>query len=81
MNWQLIKENVLGRFSVVSLHELDYAKALEQSVANGIEGGRVYDALLLAAAEKSGADRIYAFNVAQFREIVGEELRKRIVAP
>jgi hypothetical protein len=37
--------------------------------------------MLLAAAEKSGAERIYTFNVSHLQNMAEESLRKRIVAP
>ncbi len=47
----------------------------------GVEGGKNYDALLLAAGRKSGADRIYTTNVRHFHSLADEELRARIMAP
>ncbi len=79
--WQLINENVVKHFSVVALTPKDYARTLEKASANGVEGGRVYDALLLCAAAKSSAERIYTFNVGHFQNMADEPLRKRIVAP
>src|SRR5258708_40153168 len=57
--WQLISENVLKDFTVVSLTSKQYADALANASANGVEGGKTYDALILAAAAKSGAERAY----------------------
>ena len=54
--WQLIAENVLKDFSVVSLSSKEYADTLANAATNGVEGGQTYDALLLAAAAKSGAE-------------------------
>ena len=48
--------------------------------AKGIVGGVVYDALLLACAEKSECDRIYTYNVADFRRLA-PRLEKIITAP
>jgi predicted nucleic acid-binding protein len=78
--WQLL-ENLLGSFSVISPGQKDYEKSLEESARNGVEGGRIYDTLLLAAAAKAGAERIYTFNVSHFQELASEELKKPIVAP
>jgi predicted nucleic acid-binding protein len=79
--WQLINENVVKNFSLVSLSARDYAKALESAAQNGVVGGQVYDALLLAAAGKSGAERIYTFNVNHFKNLADEALQKIITAP
>lgn len=79
--WQLLKENVVKTFCVTALSPKDYARTLEEASANGVEGGRIYDALLLAAAAKSNAERIYTFNVSHFQNMAEEPMRKRIVAP
>jgi predicted nucleic acid-binding protein len=79
--WQLISDNVVKNFSLIALSAKEYTKTLEDAVANNVEGGKIYDALLLAAAVKGRAERIYTFNVAHFQSMAAVELRKRIVAP
>ena len=79
--WQLIAENVLKDFTVVGLSSKDYADTLASAARNGVEGGKTYDALLLAAAAKSGAERIYTTNVRHFQSLADDELRPRIAAP
>ena len=79
--WQLISENVLKDFSIVSLNSKEYAETLAKAAAHGVEGGKTYDALLLAAAAKSGADRIYTTNVRHFQSLADEPLRARIASP
>ena len=68
-------------FSVVPLSARDYRKTLEDAAAQGVVGGKVYDALLLAAARKSEATRIYTFNVSHFQSLADGDLRQRIVSP
>jgi predicted nucleic acid-binding protein len=79
--WQLITENVLQDFTIVSLSSKEYVATLRNAAKNGVEGGKTYDALLLAAAAKSGAERIYTTNVHHFQNLAEDELRQRIVAP
>ncbi len=79
--WQLISENVVNNFTIVTLTPKDYAQTLEKAAADGVEGGGTYDALLLAAAVKSGAERIYTTNVRHFQSLADERVRKAIVAP
>lgn len=81
MAWQLISQNVVKHFTSVSLTAKEYADTLERAAEYGVEGGRTYDALLLAAAAKSGIDRIYTTNVRHFQSLADEKLRARIVAP
>src|SRR3954447_15261244 len=65
--WQLVTENVLKDFTVVSLSSKEYIETLTRAAKEGIEGGKTYDALTLAAAAKSGVDRIYTTNVRHFQ--------------
>jgi len=81
MAWQLISENVMKNFAIVTLTAKEYAETLQKAAADGVEGGRTYDALILAAAAKSGADRIYTTNVRHFQSLADDKLRGRIVAP
>ena len=43
-------------------------------------GGKVYDALLIECARHSQADRIYTFNLGDFRRLA-PDLAERMVAP
>jgi len=79
--WQLISENILKNFTVITLTAKEYSDTLESAAANGVDGGRTYDALLLTAAAKSNADRIYTFNLSHFQALAGDRLRARITAP
>jgi predicted nucleic acid-binding protein len=47
---------------------------------NNVVGGKAYDALHLACAEKCGADRIYTFNVPDFMPLAGH-MAGKITAP
>jgi len=79
--WQLISENILKSFTIVGITPKEYADTLEKAAANGVEGGKTYDALVLAAAAKSGAERIYTTNVRHFQSLADDRLRARIAAP
>jgi predicted nucleic acid-binding protein len=79
--WQLISENVIKTFRIVSLTAKEYAATSESAAANGVEGGKTYDLLLLTAAAKSGAERIYTGNARHFLMLAPENLRTRIVSP
>jgi len=79
--WQLIAENVLKDFTIVSLTAKEYADTIEKAAMAGVEGDKTYDALLLAAAVKSGAERIYTGNLRHFQALAEEDLRKKIVSP
>lgn len=42
---------------------------------------KAYDALLLACAARSGAERIYTFNLGDFRGLAPAELQTRSCSP
>lgn len=76
----LISENILKHFSVTTLTGKEYGELAQKLGRDGIIGGRSYDLLHLNCAEKSGAERIYTFNVDHFAGLA-PHLRNRIVAP
>ncbi len=79
--WQLLSENVIKGFSVVALSAREYSDTLEKASTDGVEGGKAYDALLLAAAIKCEAEKIYTINVRHFQSMAGDSVRPRIVSP
>jgi predicted nucleic acid-binding protein len=65
----LFVEEVRERLTVISLTEAEYFSTIKKTAEAGFRGGRVYDALLLACAEKSGADEIYTWNLKHFQAL------------
>jgi len=47
----------------------------------GWTGGRIHDAMHLRCAQKAQCDRIYTFNVKDFRTLAAPEMLSRIAAP
>lgn len=79
--WRQMEKNVLGHFSVITLTAKEYTDTLRRLAENKIPGGQTYDAILLKAAEKSGAERILTFNVRHFQALAPPSLAARIFAP
>jgi predicted nucleic acid-binding protein len=77
---RLIADNVTKHFTVVAFTAREYGDLIVKLGQNNIIGGRVYDFLHLGCAEKSGAERIYTFNVSHFQEL-GPHLADKITAP
>src|SRR5207253_8047204 len=71
----LIEANVATKLTAISLTSKEYTELVLRLGKEGIIGGQVYDALHLACARKSGADRIYSFNARHFQLIAPEALR------
>lgn len=77
---RIVTENILPNFEVVSLARKDYIEALKVVAERGWGGAKIYDALLLGCAVRSGVDRIYTFNLKDFRELACG-LEEKICAP
>jgi predicted nucleic acid-binding protein len=74
-------ESVLGRAGVVALTPRDYRETVRECARSGWGGGAVYDALHIRAARKGACERLYTFNLRQFRGMAAEDFRAKIVSP
>jgi len=76
----IIAANIRPHFqpapATVEMHE----RAVEACLSQGVGGGKIYDALLIECARYSQADRIYTFNLNDFRRLA-PDLVDRIAAP
>ncbi len=78
---RIVRDNILKHFALVPAGQDEYLQALTAVQDNGWSGAKIYDALLLACAARSGAERIYTFNLGDFRAFAPAELQARICAP
>lgn len=76
----IIATNIQPHFQVVALTPEMYERAVETCARRGLGDGTVYDALLIECARHSEADRIYTFNLGDFRRLA-PDLAGRIAAP
>jgi predicted nucleic acid-binding protein len=76
-----ITENVVTHFHIASLSGHDYAALVKEAALTGIQGGAIYDAVLLKTASKAGVDRIYTLNVKHFQAVAAKDLTAIISAP
>jgi predicted nucleic acid-binding protein len=76
-----IEENVLEYFKISSLTGSDYAALLREAALAGIQGGTIYDALLLASARKANPDRIYTLNLNHFLAVAPRNLGAKLAFP
>ena len=58
--------SIRERLSIVALDGDEYADALAASVARGIVGGGIYDAMLAHCAIKARVEAIYSWNVRHY---------------
>ena len=78
---RIVTGNILPHFKIVTLAQEDYKAVLKDMGIQGIPGARIYDALLLRCASKCDAERIYTFNLEDFKQLAPEPLRGKISAP
>lgn len=79
--WELLWRNVVATCTLVALSGKEYGACIKEAALGGVEGGRVYDALILAAARKAEAQRIYTLNLKHFVALAPPELKSRVLAP
>jgi predicted nucleic acid-binding protein len=79
--WQLLEESILAHVQVVALNPAEYRQEIHACSGKGWIGGAVYDALHIHAAQAAGCERLYTFNLREFRSLAPEEFRHKIAAP
>ena len=67
--WRLIHEDVEAIASIVSLSTSEYFAVVRRMNDLGLSGGAIYDAIIVKAAQKGGANRVFTFNVSDFKRI------------
>lgn len=78
---RIVSENLLPFFEVVSLSKQDYLDALNTMSSGGWSGAKVYDVLLLRCAVMCDVERIYTFNLGDFRQLAPAVLQEKICTP
>jgi predicted nucleic acid-binding protein len=78
---RILTDNILPHFEVIPISKRDYFEALNTVGNGGWSGGKIYDALLLSSAAKCAADRIYTFNLGDFKQLAPPSLQGIICAP
>jgi predicted nucleic acid-binding protein len=75
------EENVLKHFKISTLTGSDYTELIREAALTGIQGGTIYDAILLKCATKSEVERIYTFNQKHFQAVAPKKVASRICLP
>ena len=78
---RILTDNILPHFEVMAIGKKEYVEALNSAGKGGWSGGKIYDALLLCGAAKSGVKRIYTLNLKDFRHLAPPSLQRIICAP
>jgi predicted nucleic acid-binding protein len=78
---RIVTENILPHFELVSIGKEDYQEALNTMADGGWIGARIYDVLLLHCAARCAVQRIYTFNLGDFRQLAPIGEQEKICAP
>ena len=77
---RVITDNILPNFEVVTIAKKDYLEALRLVASGGWSGAKIYDALLIGCAVRCDAERIFTFDLSDFRQLA-PDLEDKICAP
>ena len=78
---RFLDDNILPYFELNALSAEDYKAVLRSCASAGVIGGVVFDALHIHSAQKANCDRVYTFNVRDFRSLAPADLVDKIAAP
>lgn len=78
---RILTETLLPHLETVPLAKRDYLEVLATVQQGGWSGAKIYDALLLQCAAKTDAERIYTFNLRDFRALAPPALQSKICTP
>jgi predicted nucleic acid-binding protein len=78
---RIVIDNILPHFEVISLGREDYLEALNMMASGGWIGAKIYDALLVRCAARCAVERIYTFNLGDFKQLAPPGLQQKMCAP
>jgi predicted nucleic acid-binding protein len=78
---QIIESQILPHMTLVSLDPDEYIEIVRRAATEGWIGGRIHDAIHLQCAAKMKCDRVYTFNIRDFRALAPTSLAEKITAP
>jgi predicted nucleic acid-binding protein len=76
-----IEENVLKYFKISSLAGSDYSALIREAALAGIQGGTIYDAVLLKSAKKAEVDQIHTLNLKHFETVAPKNSGLKVIVP
>jgi predicted nucleic acid-binding protein len=76
-----LEENVLRHFKITGLTGGDYGALIREAALAGIQGGTIYDAVLLKSAGKAGVEEIYTLNLRHFQAVAPKAFGPKLLEP
>lgn len=77
----LLDDGILPFVRCIALGVREVRRVQKRAGELELAGGMIYDLFHLAAAEKEKVERLYTFNVEDFRSLAADEFVERIIAP
>jgi predicted nucleic acid-binding protein len=78
--WKFLDENVVPVATIVVLTADNYRELVKEAAGTGVEGGRIYDAIIARAAEIAQVDHLLTLNMDDFRR-VNAAMASRVASP
>jgi predicted nucleic acid-binding protein len=76
-----LEENVLKHFKISSLTGSDYSALIHEAALAGIQGGTIYDAVLLKSASKAAVDQVCTLHLKHFEALPPNHFTPQLLAP
>ncbi len=76
-----VEENILKYFKITSLTAVDYTGLIREAALAGVQGGTIYDAVLVKCAAKAEVQKVFTLNVRHFQNVARKSLQAQILAP
>jgi predicted nucleic acid-binding protein len=76
-----VEENIIKFFKITSLTATDYTGIIREAALAGVQGGTIYDAILVKCAAKAEVEKLFTLNVRHFQSVARRSLQAQILAP
>jgi predicted nucleic acid-binding protein len=77
----LFVREIRARFTVIALSDGEYFETVERLANAGLARSSIFDGLIMTAAARSGAERIYTWDVVDFQLVAPAKTARRIGTP
>jgi hypothetical protein len=68
-------------FKITSLTATDSTGVIREAALAGVQGGTIYDAVLVKGAAKAEVEKLFTLNVGHFQSVARRTVEAQILAP
>jgi predicted nucleic acid-binding protein len=76
-----VEENIVKYFKITSLTAVEYTAVIREAALAGIQGGTIYDSVLVKCAAKAAVEKLFTLNVRHFQSVARKNPRAQILGP